>query len=162
MPPSVQATLGGDNQRGNLSRCGTRGNDGFSGVAPQLGRSGRRAQPFGIGPRDRFDVGRKRRVIEQMLGRVLANDADDRNLRTTCVMQVRRAICETGTEMKQRACRLLRHACIAICSSRHHTFKKAKHTAHLRPLVQRGDDMHFGGAGIRETGVNASSDQRAD
>jgi len=64
--------------------------------------------------------------------------------------------------MQQRACGLLRHACIAVRSPGHHTFKKAEHAAYLRHLVKRGNDMHFGGARVREAGVNASGDQCAD
>ena len=64
--------------------------------------------------------------------------------------------------MQQRACRLFGHARIAVRGSRDHTFEEAEHATHLRYLVERGDDVHFRGAGIRETGVNAPSDQRAD
>ena len=92
--------IGGDDQRGNLSgRCAS-SDDGFRRVAADFGRSARSAQPLGIGPRNGFDVGGKRRVVMQMIGRMLADQVDDRHLRPAGIVQIREAVAEAGAEMK--------------------------------------------------------------
>ena len=110
---------------------------------------------FGIGLRDRFDIGSKRRVVAQMIRGMLADNVDDRHLRPARIVQVRDAVGKTGAEMQQRAGRLFGHACVAVRSSRHHPFEQTEHATHFRHAVKGGDDMHFGSARVREAGVHA-------
>ena len=135
--------IGRDDQRGNLSRRGARSNDGFGGVAPYLGRSRRCAQPLGIGPRNRFDVGGQRRIVAQVISRVLADNVYDRHLRSARVVEIRNTVRQTGAQMQQRARRLFSHPRVAVRGSRHHTFKKAEHATHFRYTVKRADDVHL-------------------
>src|SRR5271156_5926558 len=64
--------------------------------------------------------------------------------------------------MQQRACRFFSHTRVAVRGSRHHTFEKAEHTTHLRHAIERGNEMHFRRAWVRETGVHPSSNQGAN
>src|SRR5271170_3449007 len=97
-----------------------------------------------------------------MVGRMLANKVDDGYLCSARIVQIRDAVSQARAEMEQRAGWLFGHARIAIRGSRYHSFEKAKHTTHLRHAVERGNEMHFRRAWVRETGVHFSSNQRAN
>src|SRR5579863_9493242 len=64
--------------------------------------------------------------------------------------------------MQERAGWFPGHPCVAVRSSRHHAFKESEDATHSRQLVQRGNDMHFGGAWIREAGFDPSDGQRSN
>jgi hypothetical protein len=121
-----------------------------------------RATDLASGEVRTLDVGGQRRVVLDVIGRVLADDVDDRRVGLLRVVQVGRRVGEAGTEMEQGAGRLVEHAGVAVGRSRHDAFEQAEDAAHAVDLVQRGDEMHFRRAGIGETDVDLVLDQRPD
>src|SRR5690348_13802532 len=97
-----------------------------------------------------------------MANRMLTNNVDDRHLRSTGIVKIRDAVGQTWTKMQQRACWLAKHAGVSVRGSRHYPFEQAEHRTHLRHAVERGNNMHFGRAGVRETGVHSSSHERTN
>ena len=79
----------------------------------------------------RFDVGSERRVVAQMVSRMLADDIDDRYLRSARVVQIGETVGETRTQMQQSASRFPRHARVAVCGSRDHAFEESEHATHF-------------------------------
>src|SRR5205823_1500533 len=104
----------------------------------------------------------ERRVMAQMISRMLANDVDDRHLRPARIMQIGDPVAEAGAKMKESACWFPGHARITICRSRYHAFKQTEQAAHFRHSVDGSNYMDFRGARIRKTGLNASPNQRAN
>ena len=90
---------------------------------------------------------------------MLADDVDNAGMRLLGVVQIGKAIGETGTEMEQRRGRSALHAVIAVGRSRHDALEQAEHAAHALDPVQRRDEMHFRGARIGEADVHAARDQ---
>lgn len=62
--------------------------------------------------------------------------------------------------MKQRGRWLARHATISVRSSCHDTFKQAQHASDPWYAIQCGNKVHFRGAGIGKTCVNAALGER--
>ena len=137
--------LGGGNRGGAI------GGDGL--------RIRRGAHPFRHRPRQALDIGSQRRVVADVIGRVLADDIDDAGMRLLGVVQVGKAVGEAGPEMQQRRGRRALHAEIAVGRARHHALEQAEHAAHALDAIQRRDEMHLGGAGIGETDVDPARDQ---
>ena len=79
----------------------------------------------------------------EMVRRVLADHVDDRYLRPAGVVQIRKAVAESGTEMQQRACRFLRHASISVGCASDHAFEQAQHAPHFWNPVKRGNNVDF-------------------
>ena len=97
----------------------------------------------------------------RVIGRVIADDINERRLGAARVVEVRQTIGEARPEMQQRAGRLVGHAAIAIRHAGDRAFEEAQDGAHTIDLVQRGDEMHFRGAGIGEADLDIGGDQRA-
>ena len=97
-----------------------------------------------------------------MISRMLADNVDDRNLRSARVVQISETVCETGTKMKQSACRFAGHACITIRRSSNDPFEETKHATHFRRSVKGSNYMDFRRARVREAGFNPSDNQRAN
>ena len=93
---------------------------------------------------------------------MLADDVYDGNLRPARVVQIRDAVSQARSEMQQCARRFFPHARVAVCRSGDDAFEQSEHATHFGCAVERRDDVHFGRAWIRETGVDPSSNQRAD
>src|SRR6267154_3706445 len=93
------------------------------------------------------------------IGRMLADNIDDRNMRSPGVVQVSQTIAKTWTKMKQRAGGFPSHACISVGRCRNNAFEQSQNATHFRPLVQRRDDVHFRSAGVCEAGVDSSGYQ---
>ena len=93
---------------------------------------------------------------------MLANHIDDRHLRSPRVVQISQSIGQAWAKMKQRARWLARHARITICSSGDDSFKQTEHATHLGHSIERGHYVYFRGAGVCETSVNLSRDQRTN
>ena len=51
------------------------------------------------------------------------------------------------------------HAIVAVRRARGAAFEEAQDAAHLRMVVERGDEMHLGGAGVGETDLNARGEK---
>ena len=113
-------------------------------------------------PRDAFDVGGERRVVLDVIERVLAHDVDDARARLLGVVQVGRGVGEAGTEMQQGRGRLVGHAVVAVGRAAAHAFEQAQHAAHALDAIERADEMHLRGAGIGEADFDAALDQGAN
>ena len=114
------------------------------------------------GTRDAFDVGGERRVVLDVIERVLAHDVDDTRARLLGVVQVGRRIGETGTQMQQGRGRLVGHAVVAIGRTGADALEQAEHAAHALDAIQRADEVHLRGAGVGETDLDAALHQGAD
>ena len=110
-------------------------------------------------PRDAFDVGGERRVVLDVIERVLADDIDDARAGLLGVVQVGRRVGQTGTEMQQRRGRLVGHAVVAVGRPAAHAFEQAEHAAHALDAIERADEMHLGRAGIGEADIDAALHQ---
>src|SRR5579863_3644151 len=97
-----------------------------------------------------------------MMSCVLADAVDDRHVRPARIVQIGEAIPEPGTEMKQSACRFLRHAGITVCSSGYNSFEQSQHAPHFSDSIKSSNDMDFRGARVCKAGVYLPGQQRAN
>ena len=116
---------------------------------------------MGHGPGRALDIGGQGRVIFDVIGGMLADDIDDAGFRLLGVVQIGQAVGQTGGQMQQGGGRLAQHAVIAVRSAGDHALEQPQHAAHAGHLVQGGDEMHLGGAGVGEADVDVTSDQGA-
>jgi hypothetical protein len=63
--------------------------------------------------------------------------------------------------MKQRARWFARHPRVTVGRARNYALEKTKHASHFRSAIERGNDVHFGSAWIRKTGVDPPGHQGA-
>src|SRR6476660_5330240 len=102
-------------QRGNLTGRTFCRLHGVYTVAAKCSRALRRAyEAWRHISRDSFDVRLKLRVVWDMIGRVVADDVDDRNLALAGIVQVGESIAEPASQMQQRGGGLAGHARVAI------------------------------------------------
>ena len=151
----------GEDQRRDLTRRGACRGDGGRTIARDRLRIRRRAHPGRDRPRQSLDVGGERRVVIDVIGRVLADDVDDAGRGLLGVVQVGDAVAETGTEMQQRRGRRALHAVVAVGGAGHHAFEQAEHAAHAVDAIERGNEVHFRSARVGETHVHLARDQRS-
>ena len=88
--------------------------------------------------------GSKRAVI----GRLVADDVDDRCGGAACVVQVGQAVGEAGAAMQQCRGRFAGHAGVAVGGAGHHALEQAQDAVHAGNPVERGDEVHLRRAGI--------------
>ena len=151
--------VGRQDQGGDLAGRHARGLD-RGGAVRGHGLGGRRGlHPVRERPRDAFDVGGQRRVVLDVIERVLADDVDDARARLLGVVQVGRGIGEAGPEMQQGRGRLVRHAVVAVGRAGAHAFEQAEHAAHALDAIERADEMHLRRAGIGEADLDAALHQ---
>ena len=146
-------------QRCDLSGMGARGLHRHSGIGAHRGRCGGGTDPRRGAARPALGIGRQRRVVRAMVGRLVAHDVDDRRLRAPGVVQVGEPVGEARAAVQQRRRRLARHARVAIGCAGHHALEQAEDAAHSRDAVECGDEVHLGGAGIAEAGFDAAVQQ---
>ena len=94
-----------------------------------------------------------------VIGGVIANDVDEGHSRASGVVQIRKTISKTGSEVQQRTSRFAGHACVSVCCASDDPFEQTQHAAHAVLLVERRYEVHFGRAGIRETDLDTASNQ---
>lgn len=111
---------------------------------------------------ERLDVGRQRRVVLQMLPRVIADDVQDRRAGAARIVQVGNAVRVAGPEVQQRHRGLAGHAAIAVRGARAHPLEQPEDRAHARHGIERTDERHLGRAGIGETDVDAGVARRGE
>ena len=116
-------------------------------------------QPVRHGPGEAFDICGQQRVEGQVVSRVVPHHVDDRSPGPPGVVEIGQAIGETGPRVEQRRGGFGRHPAVAVGGPGHDTFGKAQDAAHLRPAIERGDEMHLRGARIGETDVDAVGQQ---
>ncbi len=100
IPPSLQATSAGTISVAIWPGAVRAATIASAASRPTSDEERRRPQPFGIRPRDGFDVGSQRRIVAQMIGGMLADEVDDRHLGPAGIVQIRETIAEAGAEMK--------------------------------------------------------------
>jgi hypothetical protein len=79
--------------------------------------------------------------------------------RTAGVVQIGEAIGQPRPQMEKRRGGLPRDAAITVGRTDRDTFKQAKHRPQPLYAVEGCNQMHFRGAGIGETGIDAAIDQ---
>ena len=97
-----------------------------------------------------------------MIGGVIAHHVHYRTQCLACVMQIGHAIREPRPQMEQGARRFARHARIAIGRAGDHAFEQGQDRLHAGDLIDRLHQLHFRGAGIRKTNLDATADQGFD
>ena len=117
--------------------------------------------PARDGARKACEVGGERRIILGVIGRVIADDIDERGLRAPRIVQVGETIGEARPEMEERRSGLFGDAAIAVRHAGHRAFEQAEDRSHTVHLVEGGDEMHLRGAGVRETDFHTGIHQRA-
>ena len=133
-------------QRRDLPRRSARRCDRGRAVARHRFCVRRRAHPGRHRPRQSFDVRGERRVVVDVIGRVLADDVDDAGRCLLGVVQVGDAVAEAGAEMQQRRGRRALHAVVAVGGAGHHAFEQTEHAAHAVDAIECGNEVHFRGA----------------
>ncbi len=114
---------------------------------------------MGHRPRHAFDVGGERRVVLDVIGRVLAHHVDDARIGLLGVVQIGEPVGEAGAEMEQGRGRFPSHPVIAVGGPRQHPFEEPQHAAHARHLVEGGHEMHLGRARVGEADIDPSRQQ---
>ena len=152
--------VGGQDQRRDLSRMLQRRLHGSRRVGAGGFGARRRMHPCRNRSRESHDIRGERRVILRMVGRVVADDIDDRRRCATRVVEVGEPVRQPRPQMQERRGRLLRHAAIAIGHSGHRALEKTEDGPHALDFVERRDKMHFRCSGIAETDLNPGPNQR--
>ena len=104
----------------------------------------------------------QRRVVGPVVGGLVAHDVDDAGPRAAGVVQVRKSVREAWAAMQQRGRGLARHAPVAVGAAGDDVLLQAEDAAHAGDAVQRGDEMHLAGAGIREADIDPAAQQGVD
>ena len=157
----VPSGVGRQNQRRDLAGRRHRGRDRLGAVLGDGTRVGRGAHPAAERPRRSLDVRSERRIVAPVIGRVIADDVDDRGRRLAGVVQVREPVGEAGPEMEQGRRRFSRHARVAVRGAGDDALEQREHAAHALDAVERGDEMHLRGARVGEAHVDAAGHQGA-
>jgi hypothetical protein len=158
----VPGGVSGQDQRGDLPRCGVCRLHRGRGIRAYARGRGAGAYPVGRCARQAVGVGGERRIEGPVVARLVADDIDHGRMRAARIVHIGDAVGETRPAVEQRRRRLAGHAAVAVGRAGHHGFGHAEDAAHALDLVQRGDEMHFGGAGVGKTGIHAAGEQRAD
>ena len=96
-----------------------------------------------------------------MVGRLVADDVDQRHAGAAGVVEVGEAVGEAGTAMQERRRRLAGHPRVAVGGAGGDALEEGEDAMDARHAVERGDEVHLAGAGIGEAGVDAAGEQRA-
>ena len=153
--------VGRQDQRRDLSRILQRRLHGERPVCGDSPGARRRMHPTGDRPGKTTNVRRKRRVILRVVRRVVTDDIDDRGPCAARVVEIGEAVRQSWSQMQQGSGRHLRHAAVTIGHPGHGAFEKPEHGPHALDPVEGRYKMHFRGAGIAETDVDARSDKRS-
>ena len=153
--------VGRQDQRRHLPGRTHGGCDGLGCVVAQGRRALRRAHPRRHVARDGLDVRLQLRVVLDVVGGMVADDVDDGHLALARVVQVGETVAEAAAEVQQGRSGPAGHARIAVGGAGGHALEQAQHGTHLGCAVERGDEVHLGGAGIAETDGDPAIDQRA-
>ena len=97
-----------------------------------------------------------------MICGVLSDEVDNGDARPAGVVQIRKAVRETGAEMQKRACGFFSHARIAVSRSRDDTFEQTEHAPYCRHSLKRSDKMNFRSAGVGKAHFNPTRHQGAN
>ena len=115
---------------------------------------------MGHGPRDPFDVRGQRRVQLDMGDRMFADNIHHARACLFRVVQVRQPVGEPWPKVQQGAGGLAGHTVVPIRRPRRHALLQDKDRPHAGHVIQRGNKVHFRRAGIGETGIKPTIEQR--
>ena len=156
------AHVGGKDQRGHAAGS-THGLGHRAGPVGGNRVGGHRAMdPGGDRAGDRVDIALERGVVALVVGGVVADDVDHRGVGTTGIVQVGEAVAEAGAEVQQSAGRLAGDAGVAVGRPGGDALEEPEHRPHAGHVIQRGHEVHLGGARVGEAHLDAGIDQRAD
>ena len=97
----VPGDVGRQDQVGDARRAGHRRRHRFGGIATDVGARAGPANPA-VGPTGQWlDVGFQRRVVFLVVGGVVADDVDHRDVRAPGVVQVGQTVAQPGAQMQQ-------------------------------------------------------------
>ena len=147
--------VGRHDERGDLpGMLHGRRNGGGHVARDVLGR-GDGALPVGDSVDQALDLRVERRVVVAVPGGVVADDVDERRPAAPGVVQVGDAVREPRAEVNQGQRRLARHPAVTVGGAGGDALELRQHAANAGDLVERGDEMDLGRAGIRETDLDA-------
>ena len=86
---------------------------------------------------------------------MITDDVDHRRPGALGIVDVGAAIQEARAEVQQRHGRAAGDTGMTIGGAGGDAFKEAEHRVDAWLVIERGDEMHFGGAGISEAGGDA-------
>ena len=101
-----------------------------------------------------FDVRRQRRIVFDVITRVLPHNVDDARARLLRVMQIGQTIAQPRPQMQQRGRGFISHAVITIRRAAAHALEQAQHAAHALNPIQCTDKMHLRSAGVGEAHIH--------
>ena len=104
----------------------------------------------------------KRRIVLPVIRAVLADDVDDRRERAVRIVKVGESVGQARAEVQQRAGRTPGHSGVAVCRAGRDAFEQREDAPHAVDAIERRDEVHFRRAGVREAGIDAARDERAD
>ena len=138
------------------------GGHGVGGVRATSSGVGRSTPRTSRAPGDGVDVGLRAGRRTGVVGGVVADDVDHRRVGPAGVVQVGQAVAEAGAEVQQHRGRAAGHAGVAVGRAGGDALEQGEHAAHLRHVVERGDEVHLRGAGVHEADVDPGVDEGAD
>ena len=108
-----------------------------------------------------FNVGCERSVATDVVACMFTDDVHNAGTGFFRVVKVGYTVGEPGTKVEQRCRWPVGHAVVAVRRTCDHTFEETKHATQAIDLVERSDEMHFGGPGVGEAGIDTVGHQRA-
>ena len=150
LPAVAPRDVGGKDQSGDLAGRVGRGGDRGRGIRPDLGGVVAAPHPTVQRLGDRLDVRLEGGVVLLVVSRVVADDVHDRGEGTARVVQARHGVAEPRAEMQEGGGWLLGDPAVAVGGAGDDAFEQPEHSAHLWNLVERRDEVHLGGPGIRK------------
>ncbi len=146
-------------ERGDATRRAEGGGHRFGGVGGHVVGPRRAAVPARDGPGDGRDVGLERRVVLAVVRGMVADHVHHRRAGSPRVVQVGQPVPQTRSEVQQGGRGTPCHSGVPVSCARRHALEEAEHRPHGRHIVERGHEMHFGGAGIGEADVDTRADE---
>ena len=106
-----------------------------------------------------LDIGLQLRIQRLVPGGVIADDVDHRHLALARVVKIGQPVAQAAAQMQQRRGRLVGHARVAVGSTGGDALEQREYGAHARLVVERGDKVHFTGAGVGEADLDTGIGQ---
>ncbi len=151
--------VGGQDQRRHARGRIPRRRDRIGGGAAHVLGARASADVFRHRMREALDVARQRRVVRQVVARMIAHHVDHRRRGPPRVVHVGETVGEAGPGVQQRRRRHARHPRVAVRGPGHHALEEPQHAAHVLLAVERRDEVHFGGARVGEADVHVVRQQ---
>ena len=141
---------------------GTRRGDRFARIVGDMSHIGGAAQPAGYGAGHRVDIGFQRRVVLLVMGGMIADHNEHRDMRAPGVMQVRQPVAQARTQVQEHRGGLIGDPGVAVSRPGGHALEQCEDTAHLRHGVQCRNEVHLRGSGVGEADPYSVLDERGD